>query len=88
MKKLIALSVLGSDRPGIVAAISKVFYQTGCNIADSSMTQLRGEFAMILMVELPAALSIEALKKAFIPVSKLLELSIAIRSVRSWRKAK
>ena len=32
MKKRIALSAIGKDQPGIVAALSKVYYDHGCNM--------------------------------------------------------
>ena len=44
------LSALGEDRPGIVNEISKVILDAGCNIVDSRMTVLGGDFAVLLMV--------------------------------------
>jgi glycine cleavage system transcriptional repressor len=44
------VSVVGPDRPGIVAGISRVLYELGFNIEDSSSTILSGMFAMILVV--------------------------------------
>lgn len=43
------ISVLGDDRPGIVNDLSRVILDCGCNIEDSRMSVLGGEFAMILM---------------------------------------
>lgn len=48
-----AVSVVGRDRPGIVAAISEVLLEHGVNIADSRMTVLRGHLAMTLVIEVP-----------------------------------
>ncbi len=45
-----ALSALGSDRPGIVAGVSRVLLEHEINIEDSQMTILRGHFAMTLIV--------------------------------------
>lgn len=42
---------MGQDRPGIVAAISKVLYDNDCNLSDSSMTILAGQFAVVLILE-------------------------------------
>lgn len=47
------LSALGKDRPGIVDEFSRVVYDLGCNITDSRMTTLGGEFAILIMVEGP-----------------------------------
>ena len=52
-----AVSVVGKDQPGIVAAIAEGLFHLGCNIADSSCTMLAGEFAMILIVSHPKPFS-------------------------------
>lgn len=49
----LVLSALGKDRPGIVDELSQVIYELGCNIADSRMTLLGGEFAILIMIEGP-----------------------------------
>ena len=51
--QIIAISIMGRDRPGIIAFLTRLFYEHGGNMLDSSMTILRGEFAMILLVEVP-----------------------------------
>jgi glycine cleavage system transcriptional repressor len=50
-KNYLVISALGKDRPGIVDELSKAALEGGCNIADSRMTVLGGEFAILLMVE-------------------------------------
>jgi glycine cleavage system transcriptional repressor len=50
------LVVLGEDRPGIIASVTKALYEAKCNLEDASMTILEGELAMFLVVRLkPAA---------------------------------
>ena len=49
----LVLSALGKDRPGIVDDLSRTIYQLNCNIVDSRMTVLGGEFAILLMLEGP-----------------------------------
>jgi glycine cleavage system transcriptional repressor len=49
----LVISALGKDRPGIVNQLSKAIYELDCNISDSRMTVLGGEFAILLMVEGP-----------------------------------
>jgi glycine cleavage system transcriptional repressor len=49
----LVMSALGKDRPGIVDQISKVIFELDCSIADSRMTVLGGEFAILLLVEGP-----------------------------------
>jgi len=50
MKNLLVITALGEDRPGIVNEISRLIVDTGCNIEDSRMTVLGGDFAIILLV--------------------------------------
>jgi glycine cleavage system transcriptional repressor len=50
MKKWFALSAIGRDRPGIVADLAEVIYECDCNLEDSSMTILGGEFAVLLLL--------------------------------------
>ncbi len=78
MKKVI-LTVLGQDRPGIVADVTGVLLKSGCNIEDSSMTILEGEFAMLLVVSLPPKLSGAGLKTKFLPLCKKSKLSVNIK---------
>jgi glycine cleavage system transcriptional repressor len=54
---LVAVTVIGNDRPGIVASVTKVLYDVGCNLADVTSTILRGHFAMMLVVESPVGAS-------------------------------
>lgn len=47
------LSAQGANRAGLVAEISGLLHQAQVNIMDSSMTTLRGEFVMMLLLEIP-----------------------------------
>ncbi len=55
------LTGVGRDRPGIVAAVSGVLYEADCNIEDSEMARLGGDFALMLMLRLPAGLTSQQL---------------------------
>ena len=48
-----ALSAIGSDRPGIIAAVAECLVPHGVNVTDSHMGILRGVFAMTLLVTAP-----------------------------------
>jgi len=52
----LVISVFGTDRPGIVASVSKVFFDSGCDVRDVSQTTLQTEFAGIFVVTPPAGL--------------------------------
>lgn len=44
-----AITVIGHDRPGIIAETTRVLAGLGLNLEDSTMTLLRGHFAMMLI---------------------------------------
>ena len=46
---LFAVTVIGHDRPGIIARTTAGLAELGLNIEDSTMTLLRGHFAMMLL---------------------------------------
>lgn len=50
MNNFLVISALGGDRPGIVNELSLAILNCGCNVEDSRMTVLGGEFALILLV--------------------------------------
>lgn len=52
-------SFLGRDCPGVVAAVSRLFGESKCNIEAMTQTTLCGEFAAIFVVSAPDGLSIE-----------------------------
>ena len=49
MEKKFIMTAFGKDRPGFVADIARVIYENGCNLEDSTMNGLSGEFAIILL---------------------------------------
>ncbi len=78
-----AVSVVGKDRPGIVAGISEVLYRLGCNLADSSCTMLAGEFAMILIISHPRPFSKSRLHEELKPVCDVMGMSLAVRTLHT-----
>ena len=75
----VALTLIGTDRVGIVAAITSVLADLGSNLEDSSMTILRGHFAMTLIISTPA--SVDAVRTAVAPVAASLDLVVDVREV-------
>lgn len=49
------LTVVGQDRPGIVARVTSALYQGGCNLGEASMLRLGGNFTIMLMVQFGGA---------------------------------
>ena len=54
MQKFTA-SFLGRDCPGVVASVSRILEESGCNIEEVTQTILSGEFAAIFVVAAPEA---------------------------------
>jgi glycine cleavage system transcriptional repressor len=60
MEAYLAISVMGPDRPGIVDQVSRLVADAGGNIEDSRMAVLGGEFALIMLISVPAGAAEEA----------------------------
>lgn len=45
------LTVIGSDKVGIIAAVSKVFAECNVNILDLSQTTMQNIFTMMMLVD-------------------------------------
>ena len=74
-----AVTAVGADRPGIVAAVTGAFAAHGCNLEDSSMTILRGQFAMMLVVDAPPGVGVEELERALAAPASELDLVVTVR---------
>jgi glycine cleavage system transcriptional repressor len=79
--KSVVLTGAGRDRVGIVAELAEMLFDMGCNLLDSSMTLLRGEFAIILMIRLPENISVDNLKVRIGQIETKLGLTIHIREL-------
>ncbi len=74
-----AITILGHDRPGIIAETTARLADLGLNLEDSSMTLLRGHFAMTLVCAGDAAAAdIEA---ALAPLAGDGSLTVTVREV-------
>src|SRR5690606_37736395 len=74
-----AITVLGHDRPGIIAWTTDRLAGLGLNLEDSSMTLLRGHFAMTLICA--GAAGDEAIVDALEPLSADGTLTVTVREV-------
>ncbi|HYH28627.1 MAG TPA: ACT domain-containing protein [Actinomycetota bacterium] len=78
-----AVTAIGVDRPGIVAALTEALYEVGGNLEDVASTILRGHFAMMLVVNAPEGLDSEALERALGQASWPLRVSVTVRDVEA-----
>jgi glycine cleavage system transcriptional repressor len=76
---LLAITVLGQDRPGIIAETAGVLADLGLNLEDSTMTLLRGHFAMMLICS--GGASTAEVERALAPISADGTLTVSVREV-------
>lgn len=76
---LLAVTVIGVDRPGIIAAVTGALGEVGGNLEDSSMTILGGHFAMSLIVSV--AVDAQSVRAALEPVTGALGLAAFVGEV-------
>ena len=76
-----AVSAVGRDKPGIVAAVTGVLVDHDCNLEDTSMSILRGHFAMMLVVAGPDSLDAAALEQALGASTGGFDLVVAVRQI-------
>lgn len=53
MNQQLIITAVGPDRPGLVGEFAGVIASAGGNILDSRMVNLRGQFALVLLLECP-----------------------------------
>jgi glycine cleavage system transcriptional repressor len=80
MNKVI-VSVLGHDRPGIVAAVTGVLFEYNCNIENVSQTILKTEFAGSFIISMPPDLTQEELRQALDDSLSPMNMHIHIESI-------
>ncbi len=53
MQRMLVMTIIGPDRPGLVESVAQLVAQHGGNWLESRMSRLGGQFAGILRVEVP-----------------------------------
>lgn len=74
-----AITVLGHDRPGIIAETTGKLAGLGLNLEDSTMTRLRGHFAMTLVCA--GSVAGEEIEAALAPLTDAGTLTVTVREV-------
>ena len=77
----IAVTVVGTDRPGIVAAVSRALFELGCNLEDATSTILRGHFSMMLVVRVPQGIEASTVEERLRAAGDPLGLVVSARPV-------
>jgi glycine cleavage system transcriptional repressor len=71
------LNALGPDRPGIVGQVTGHLHAAGANVLDSRMVNLRGQFAIFLLIEADAA-GVEKLRQSLPPLAEKMGLRLTL----------
>ena len=75
------ITAVGRDRPGMAHALARTLAEMGCNLEDTTMTRLSGEFAMILIVTPPLEIGRDELESALEPLHESHGLFIMVRAI-------
>jgi glycine cleavage system transcriptional repressor len=74
-----AITVIGHDRPGIIAETTAALAGLGLNLEDSTMTLLRGHFAMMLISA--GDLTAPEVETALTPLAADGSLTVSVREI-------
>ena len=75
----LAVTVIGHDRPGIIADVAESLSGLGLNLTDSVMTRLRGHFAMTLVCV--GEVAVARVEAALEPLTRDGTLTASVRDV-------
>ena len=75
------LTLVGQDKPGIVAKITTALFEAGAKLGEASMMRLGGNFTIMLMVK--SEQSIEQLNQSIEAVVKEMQLTSSFQSIEA-----
>lgn len=81
-RNALILLASGPDRPGIVDRISGLCFEAGCNLEDSRMSILGGEFALMLLVT-GSPDRLEEMEASLSSVARELDLTFQLKPPRA-----
>ena len=74
------VTVIGKDKPGIIAKVSTCLAQNSVNIEDISQTLLQGNFTMLMLCDLSGSkLSLSQLKEELVQLGEQTCVSIHVQ---------
>jgi glycine cleavage system transcriptional repressor len=76
------LTAMGKDQPGIVAGVSGVLFEKGCNIEESTMARLGGDFTVMLMLRMPEGVTARQLDQELVTLRGKLKMTIQLTDLR------
>jgi ACT domain-containing protein len=85
-ESLVVITVIGADRPGIVAGITQVLAKHNVNIVDIAQTVVRGIFSMIMIVDLSTGnIDLPRLREELISKSRELGVEVSVNHIAVFR---
>ncbi len=83
---LAVVTVIGADRPGIVAGIAGVLAKHNVNIVDIAQTVVRGIFSMIMIVDLSTGdIDLPGLREELVAKGKELGVEVSVNHIDVFR---
>lgn len=79
MAKWYMLTLIGKDRPGIVAHVTAALFEGGCDLGETSMLRLGDSFTIMMMVKSDGGP--KALQQQLAPVAESLGLHLHIDKI-------
>ncbi len=74
------VTVIGKDKPGIIAKVSTALAENQVNIEDISQTLMQGNFTMLMLCDLSGAkLSLKELKAELVALGEQIGVSIHVQ---------
>lgn len=85
-ENLAVITVIGADKPGIVAGITSVLAKHNVNIVDISQTVVRGIFSMIMIVDLSTSrIDLPKLREELIAKGRDLGVEVSVNHIAVFK---
>lgn len=82
----VVITVIGKDKTGIIANVSKALWESNVNILDISQTILQEYFAMIMMADISdMAIPFPALKEKLAAVGESIQMDIRVQNEKIFK---
>lgn len=86
MVQQIIVNAIGPDRPGIVGEFTGHLHSGGANVLDSRMVNLRGQFAIIVLLEAPAE-AVQSLQQSLPALAERIGLRLTVTEAQPSAQA-
>lgn len=83
MSKIVVVTAVGRDQPGIVAALTGAVYHAGGNLDDATMTRLHGVFSTMVSAQFPKDRTLAELRDKLDIVGSQYGLTISAEEIEA-----